>query len=416
MKTAFLKTFRPGQMLREVLDRININRIYNILESIEGIGCTIEKPLDADGLGWKIVVDPRRSDLEGPERHLRPHLPMDVVEGKDGMELYRMPTTASDKLGAALVVKDKKVSGSFTFVLNISKGSASLSIGGITARDHVAIPVATVEVKPSITRVIQLFHGNGGQFRLRGFDEKTLDWNRTRWGNGPAAQLYRWHDKDYLIKVKDNAPFPQMDVAVREVPVLKEGVTREDAPCKLYHVKGSEFDRAAKEEVTDKTYQSIMVDPDEAVKEAVNTLILNFIYSEVKPIPQSGKESGLHLFLGVVVDVPWYGAWQNATADALLGAGAASLQAVNALRLRVEQMEKTVADFAWPIAPALAEMRARAEQQQGDADTRLAQADSTAPKVDEQTQQIEEQMTANADMTGQISKSEDEIEALEAKP
>lgn len=58
------KRFKKGDSLHKAVNAENFNKIFNILEDIQGEGCTIEK--SATGLGWKIVVDKRvyGSDIE----------------------------------------------------------------------------------------------------------------------------------------------------------------------------------------------------------------------------------------------------------------------------------------------------------------------------------------------------------------
>lgn len=60
----FLRKVKRGEPLNAEVTSLLLNRIYNILESLAGEGCSIEKPLDRKGLGWKVVVDGSHSDLE----------------------------------------------------------------------------------------------------------------------------------------------------------------------------------------------------------------------------------------------------------------------------------------------------------------------------------------------------------------
>ena len=60
----FLRKMQRGRPLNAEATTLLLNRIFNILEGLAGEGCTVEKPLDRKGLGWKIVVDGNHSDLE----------------------------------------------------------------------------------------------------------------------------------------------------------------------------------------------------------------------------------------------------------------------------------------------------------------------------------------------------------------
>lgn len=62
--SGYLRKMKKGEPLNQEATCQLLNRIYNILEGLAGEGCTVEKPLDRKGLGWKIVVDGCHSDLE----------------------------------------------------------------------------------------------------------------------------------------------------------------------------------------------------------------------------------------------------------------------------------------------------------------------------------------------------------------
>ena len=51
----FLRRFHAGQPVRSVADVVHHNRVADVLENIEGVGCRIDKP--RDGRPWRIVVD-----------------------------------------------------------------------------------------------------------------------------------------------------------------------------------------------------------------------------------------------------------------------------------------------------------------------------------------------------------------------
>ena len=60
----FLRKLRKGEPLNTEATSLLLNRIFNILESLAGEGCRVEKPLDCEGLGWRVIVDGCYSDLE----------------------------------------------------------------------------------------------------------------------------------------------------------------------------------------------------------------------------------------------------------------------------------------------------------------------------------------------------------------
>lgn len=63
MAGGWFKTYAPGTPVRQVANVEENNRIRNILNDIQGVGCRIEKPRGANGLGWRIIVD-NRTDLD----------------------------------------------------------------------------------------------------------------------------------------------------------------------------------------------------------------------------------------------------------------------------------------------------------------------------------------------------------------
>lgn len=56
------RRFRKGDSLHKAVNAENFNTLFNILEDIQGEGCTIVKT--RNGLGWKIVVNGTESDIE----------------------------------------------------------------------------------------------------------------------------------------------------------------------------------------------------------------------------------------------------------------------------------------------------------------------------------------------------------------
>lgn len=65
-----------GRAIRNELPAATLRTLYDVLEGIAGIGCSVVKPLDKDGDGWRIVVD-GTSDIEAAE--WKPPMPFEVV-------------------------------------------------------------------------------------------------------------------------------------------------------------------------------------------------------------------------------------------------------------------------------------------------------------------------------------------------
>ena len=73
----FLRKMKKGEPLNTEATSLLLNRIFNILESLSGEGCTVDKPLDREGLGWRIVIDGIHSDNEPLGG--RPPMPFELV-------------------------------------------------------------------------------------------------------------------------------------------------------------------------------------------------------------------------------------------------------------------------------------------------------------------------------------------------
>ena len=73
----FLRKMKRGEPLNTEATSLLLNRIFNILESLSGEGCVIDKPLDREGLGWRIVIDGIHSDNEPLGG--RPPMPFELV-------------------------------------------------------------------------------------------------------------------------------------------------------------------------------------------------------------------------------------------------------------------------------------------------------------------------------------------------
>ncbi|MBP5545171.1 MAG: hypothetical protein ILM98_13935 [Kiritimatiellae bacterium] len=59
----FFKRFRKGDSLHKAVTKDNLDKLFNILEDIQGVNCRIEKPTDAEGKGWRIVIDGSSDEL-----------------------------------------------------------------------------------------------------------------------------------------------------------------------------------------------------------------------------------------------------------------------------------------------------------------------------------------------------------------
>jgi hypothetical protein len=68
----FWQQLRRGDPLKKFCNHFAFNRVYNVLEDIQGVNCRVVKPLNNEGRGWRIVVD-GTSDVQTPDDFPRPY-------------------------------------------------------------------------------------------------------------------------------------------------------------------------------------------------------------------------------------------------------------------------------------------------------------------------------------------------------
>jgi len=67
MYLPFIRLFKKGDPVRAVANAQDHNRVANVLNDIQGIGCRVVKPVNGDGRGWKIIVGDGSSDIDTTE-------------------------------------------------------------------------------------------------------------------------------------------------------------------------------------------------------------------------------------------------------------------------------------------------------------------------------------------------------------
>lgn len=95
MYLPYISLYKSGDPVRAVGNVQDHNRVANILNDIEGIGCHVEKPTNGEGRGWKIVVD------KGQDRYVA----VDTGNTPGYLAAQFADTAASDSL-SLLVYRD----------------------------------------------------------------------------------------------------------------------------------------------------------------------------------------------------------------------------------------------------------------------------------------------------------------------
>jgi len=60
----FIRLFKKGDPARLVSNVQDHNRIGNIVNDLQGVGCRIDKPVNGEGRGWRIIVGDGTSDIQ----------------------------------------------------------------------------------------------------------------------------------------------------------------------------------------------------------------------------------------------------------------------------------------------------------------------------------------------------------------
>lgn len=83
----YFRRSHPGVGINRIFPCSEQNKVYNILETMEGEGCSIVRPLDGEGKGWKILVDGYSSDSP-PRFSMDGLMPFDAVHRRLGTQIY----------------------------------------------------------------------------------------------------------------------------------------------------------------------------------------------------------------------------------------------------------------------------------------------------------------------------------------
>jgi hypothetical protein len=94
----FLRRFRAGDPVARVCDTTHHNRVAQVLEDLQGMGCRIHKP--TDGSPWYIIVD-GTTDLPFPDNSMPltvpPYEAADSDSGKEN-QVVTLQKDSEDKL------------------------------------------------------------------------------------------------------------------------------------------------------------------------------------------------------------------------------------------------------------------------------------------------------------------------------
>lgn len=207
---SFIKKFKDGDAVFRVLGVDNVNRIIDVLVNIRGDGCEIQKPTNADGRGWKILVDGKHSDMPTPD--------MEASVGEDPKPLDYLIRFVADvpresQYGDWAAQTDFNVAGaSQEWLLDtmVPLGYCYLSFttsGGSTTTsaraDGLSTGFSLKAQRKAAGQMYRLAHGNQYAAMIRQGDGNSIQFDMSNYPAGPAPILREWNTNNNYISIPD---------------------------------------------------------------------------------------------------------------------------------------------------------------------------------------------------------------------
>ena len=205
---SFIKKFKQGDAVFRVLGVDNVNRIIDVLVGIRGDGCMIEKPTNAEGRNWKIVLDGQHTDIPNPD--------MEAATGEDPKPLdylirfvadvpresqYGDWRAQTDFKGAAVSnewLKETMVPVGYCYLtFNTSGASTTTSAGA----DGISTGFSIKAQRKNAGVMYRLLHGNQYAAMMRQGDGNSLQIDVKNYAAGPAPILREWNTDDNYITI-----------------------------------------------------------------------------------------------------------------------------------------------------------------------------------------------------------------------
>lgn len=209
----YLRKFNHGDAVFRVLNVDNINRIIDILIGIRGEGCEIQKPTNADGRNWKIVVDGAHSDAPWPN--------VEDYKGEDPKPLDYLVRIVADvpresQYGDFAAQTDFKwqANASAQWLLDtmLPLGYCYLTFtptGGSTTTsaraDGIASGFSLKAARKNDGKLYRLAHGNQHAAMMRDGDGNSIQIDVSKYANGPAYILREWNTDNNYISIPESA-------------------------------------------------------------------------------------------------------------------------------------------------------------------------------------------------------------------
>ncbi len=204
----FIRKFKHGDAVFRVLGVDNVNRIIDVLVGLRGDGCEIQKPTNAEGKNWKIVLDGHHSDMPNPE--------MEAATGEDPKPLDYLIRFVADvpresqygDFAAQTDFKPANASNQWLRDSTVPLGYAYLSFspqGGsctTSARvDGISTGFSLKAARKAAGQMYRLAHGNQHAAMMREGDGNTIQIDVKNYASGPAPILREWNTDDNYITI-----------------------------------------------------------------------------------------------------------------------------------------------------------------------------------------------------------------------
>ena len=204
---SFIRKFKPGDAVFRVLGVDNVNRIIDVLVGLRGDGCMIEKPTNAEGRNWKIVLDGQHTDIPNPD--------MEAATGEDPKPLDYLIRFVAD-VPRESQYGDWAAQTDFKWVQNASNewlqetmvplGYCYLTFtptGASTTSsaraDGISTGFSLKAQRKNAGVMYRLAHGNQYAAMMRQGDDNSIQIDVENYPAGPAPILRQWNtDNNYI--------------------------------------------------------------------------------------------------------------------------------------------------------------------------------------------------------------------------
>lgn len=207
MSDTFIRKFKHGDAIFHVLNVDNINRIIDVLVGLVGNGCMVEKPVNAEGHGWKILLDGRHNDMPsdgGMGSDGETPLPLDYLvrvvaavprESQYGDFAAQTDFNFSGNISAQWLL-DTMVPVGYCYISFTTSGGSKTT----TARaDGISSGFSIKAARKNAGSLYRLIHGNQHTATMRQGDGNSIEVDVKNYPAGPAYILRQWNtDNNYV--------------------------------------------------------------------------------------------------------------------------------------------------------------------------------------------------------------------------